>query len=182
MGRFDDLRDENGEPLVAPRHGDTGMVSLVVLSNIYVELTEDALRTRLDRVFPGRFLPPRDDHSFVVDNDADGAQFMIKSLVAGAAGLFMLNSVPGPYALFSDFLDHIADPALHAVAEAQECWLSVDLINSWTSEDEAWRFIGYALAELAPADAAALVHPGRSTTIAFNGDVRRALANGERVL
>jgi hypothetical protein len=33
------------------------MVGWVILSNTWVELTEATLRARLDRVYPGEFLP-----------------------------------------------------------------------------------------------------------------------------
>lgn len=93
--------------------------------------------------------------------------------------MFHLYSVPGPYTVFSDFADHIEDAALRQLAEAQECWLSVDLIHKHTTEQEAYRFIGKVLAKLAPPDAAVLVHPSRLVTLRFDDDVRRRLASSE---
>ena len=157
------------------------MVSWVVLSNSYVGLTIDQLRAKLDEAFPGEFVPQRDQGSFVVDGAVEGAQFMIQSRVPNARGIFMLNNVPGPYTKFSDFAKFIEDPAVRRKARAQKSWLSIDLIiGKHTTEDEAYRFIGRALAVLAPRDAAYLVHPTRRIVITFDDDVRRRLASGEQ--
>jgi hypothetical protein len=158
-------------------HGHGDMVSWVVLSNSYVELTLDLLRESLDQLYPGQFLPPREQGNFVVDGNVPGVEFFIQSTLAGAAGTFFLYSVPGPYTEFSDFADHIEDASLRQFAEAQECWLSVDLIHKHTTEQEAYRFIGNVLAKLAPRDAAVLVHPSRLVTLRFDDHVRRRLAN-----
>ena len=56
-----------------------------------------------------------------------GAQFMIQSRVPGASGTFLLHNVPGPYSYFSDMVDHIPDASLREVAQAQGCWMSIDL-------------------------------------------------------
>jgi hypothetical protein len=156
-----------------------GMASLVVLSNTYVDLTLDTLRQRLDSLYPGEFLPPRNEGSFVVDGVVEGATFMIKSAVPGASGLYMLHSVPGPYTEFSNFDEFIDDPQLCEFAQSQTCWLSVDLMmRDSVPEQEAYRFIGSVLALFAPADAAALVHPTKSLTVRFDDDVRCRLAKG----
>src|SRR5437879_5359415 len=123
-------------------HGYGDMVSLVVLSNSFVELTLESLRESLDQIYPGHFLPPREQGSFVVEGNLPGGEFFIKSDVPGANGLFLLNTVPGPYTIFSDFADYIADPPLRRLAEDQTCWLSVDLAHELTTEQEAYRFIG----------------------------------------
>jgi hypothetical protein len=157
------------------------MISLVVLSNSYVELTLGTLREHLEQVYPGRFLPPREKGTFVVEGNIPDTPFLIQSDIPGAAGSFLLHSVPGPYTAFSDFAEHIGDASLRRLAQAQSCWLSVDLIHRNTTDAEAYRFIGSVLAELAPRDAAALVHPSRLLTIAFDDRVRRALANGGQV-
>jgi hypothetical protein len=164
-------------------HADSDhmMVSLVVLYDAYIELDLDALRQALDDVFPGEFLPPREQGSFVVDGTVPGATFMIKSAVQGAAGLFMLNNVPGPYTEFSDFADYINDPALRERAEALSCWLSIDLIHEIEDIEGAYRFIGKAIARLAPADSAFLVHPETYHHLVFNEDVRGRLADGRRL-
>ncbi len=155
------------------------MVSWVVLSNSYVALDADKLRARLDQAFPGAFVPQREEGSFVVEGTVEGAQFLIQSRVAGASGTFMLMSVPGPYTAFSDFARFIKERAVRRQARAQQSWLSIDLMAKHTTEDDAYRFIGRALAALAPRDAAYLVHPTRRIVIAFDDDVRRRLGSGE---
>jgi hypothetical protein len=183
----DDLHSLSGElsgslhaaPLQRP--GGAEMVSWVVLSHSYVELTADALRENLDQLYPGQFLPPREQGNFVVDGNVPGVEFLIQCGVPGAAGLFLLYSVPGPYTAFSDFADHIEDASLRELALAQECWLSVDLAHAHKTEADGYRFIGQVLAKLAPRDAAVLVHPSRLMTMRFDDEVRRKLAAGEQV-
>jgi hypothetical protein len=176
------LRDLFGRRKKAmPPRQRRDMISLVVLSNSYVELTLDTLREHLEQVYPGRFLPPREKGTFVVEGNIPDTPFFIQSDIPGAAGSFLLHSVPGPYTMFSDFAAHISDPSLRRLAQAQCCWLSVDLIHHDTTEGEAYRFIGRVLAELAPRDAAAVVHPSRLVTIAFDDEVRRKLANGGQI-
>ncbi len=161
-------------------NADGHMISWVVLSNSYVALDADKLRAKLDEAFPGEFVPQRDQGSFVVDGAVEGAQFLIQSRVPNAAGTFMLTSVPGPYTRFSDFAKHIKDKATRQAAQAQRNWMSVDLIAMHTTENDAYRFIGRALAVLAPHNAAYLVHPTRRVILAFDDDVRRRLASGEQ--
>jgi hypothetical protein len=175
MLRWEDFSDEPKPP---PLH-DRGMISLVVLSNSYVELTLDILRARLDEIFPGHFLPARDEGSFVIEGSVPETEFFIKSVVPGANGMFMLWSVPGPYTCFSDFAEEINDPVLRQLAEEQEYWMSVDLVHDGTTEAEAYRFIGSVLAALAPPDSAVLVHAGKLESIRFNDEVRRRLASGD---
>jgi hypothetical protein len=163
------------------RARDREMISLVVLSNSYVELTLDVLREQLDQIYPGYFLPPRERGTFVVEGSVDSAEFLIQSDIPGAAGMFLLHSVPGPFSAVSNFAAHIADASLRQLAEAQTCWLSVLLMHRDVSPQEAYRFIGSVLAQLAPADAAALVHPSRLITVAFDDQVRRELASGGQV-
>jgi hypothetical protein len=174
-------RDERDHAQAEDRN-DREMISLVVLSGSYVEITLDSLRESMEETFPGSFLPPRDQGTFIVDGPVPGVQFLIQSDIPGAAGMFMLQSVPGPYTEFSDFAEHIADASLRRLAEAQSCWLSIDLLHLYTSEQDAYRFIGRALARLAPPDAAALVQPARPVTVAFNDQVRSALASGDNLL
>jgi hypothetical protein len=157
---------------------DSEMMSLVVLSKSHVELTLDTLRDGLDQIYPGQFLPPREQGNFVMDGSVPGAEFLIQSSISGASGMFLLHNVPGPYTEFSNFADHIADASLRQLAEQQTCWLSVDLIRQYNSEEDAYRLIGSVLAKFSPRDAAALVHPSRLVTIGFNDDVRRQLASG----
>jgi hypothetical protein len=91
----------------------------------------------------------------------------------------MLLSVPGPYTDFSGFARFITDPALRRKAEAQHCWLSVDLISKITSDEDAYRFIDATLAKLAPSDAAVLVKPDDNSTMLFDEEVRGRLASGQ---
>jgi hypothetical protein len=152
------------------------MIGWVVLSNTDVEFTVDAVRATLDQLYPGQFLPAN-DRNWAVAGVFDG-QFMIQSNVTGAAGMFMLQDMPGPYTMFSDFAEAITDPALRALAVAQQSWLAVDTIHVHTTEAEAYRLIGALLAKLAPPDAAVLVHPSKPIVMRFDGDVRRRLADG----
>jgi hypothetical protein len=156
------------------------MVSWVVLSSTHVRLNVNRLRERLDEVYPGYFLPPRERGTFVLDGTVPG-QFMIQSAIPNASGMFFLQSVPGPYTDVSDFAAAIDDRAVRRHAMAQRAWLSVDLIARHTTDEDAYRFIGRVLAKLAPADAAFLVDPEKRTTTLFDDEVRRRLANGEMV-
>jgi len=157
---------------------DRAMVSLVVLYDTYLELSLESLRQALDQEFPGEFLPPREFGNFVVDGAVPGSTFMILSAIPEASGMFMLNNVPGPYTEFSYFAEYISDDVLRERATAQNCWLSIDLINLTTSIEDAYRFIGKVLARLAPDDAAFLVHPETYCSIVFDNDVRARLAGG----
>jgi hypothetical protein len=156
------------------------MISWVVLSNSHIDLNVGSLRAKLDEVYPGKFLPPG-ERDFVIDGPTPG-QFFIKSTIPGAAGMFLLFSVPGPYTEFSDFAEFIRDADLLREVEAQCCWLSIDLIGPVRTDDDAWRFIEQVLAKLAPSDAAFLVHPEKRITLPFNEDVRGRFAKGERIL
>jgi len=171
---------QNSNGAASPSVGRREMISWVVLSNTYADLKVDSLREKLDEVYPGQFLPPR-DKNFVIDGPTPG-QFFIKSNIAGAAGMFMVISVPASYTEFSDFADVIADPALLRNVKAQCCWLSVDLVHRLTTDADAYRFIEQVLAKLAPQDAAFLVHPEKRITMPFNDDIRRRLANGAQIL
>jgi hypothetical protein len=171
---------QNSNGAASPSVGRREMISWVVLSKTYVDLNVGSLREKLDEVYPGQFLPPR-DKNFVIDGPTPG-QFFIKSNIAGAAGMFMLISVPASYTEFSDFAEVIADPTLLSNVKAQCCWLSVDLVHRLTTDEDAYRFIEQVLAKLAPPDAAFLVHPEKRTTIPFDNDIRRRLANGAQIL
>jgi hypothetical protein len=160
---------------------EEGMVSGVVLANTYLDLTLELVRAKLDEVFPGEFLPPRDQGNFVVDGAAPG-QFFINAHMPGAAGMFFLNNVPGPYGEFSNFAHAIADASMRRDAAAQRCWLSVDLIHKASNHEKAYRFIERVLAKFAPADAAFLVHPSKLITLRFDDDLRVRLAKAEGIL
>jgi hypothetical protein len=157
------------------------MIALVVLANTFVDLTFDSIRAKLNEIFPGEFLPPREIGSFVIEGPTPGG-FFIKSNLAGATGLFLLHNVPEPYWKFSDFAKVIADPTIRKKAMAQRCWLSVDRIGRHGGEEDGYRFIEQVLAKLAPADAAFLVHPSKLITIPFDDELRARLARAERIL
>jgi hypothetical protein len=161
----------------ARQEPEPDMIGWVVLSNADVALTVDSVRATLDALYPGQFLPTN-DRNFVVEGGVPDSQFMIQSNVAGAAGMFMLHSVPGPYTQFSDFAETITEPGLRDLAIAQQAWLAVDAIHVHTTETEAYRLIGALLAKLAPPEAAVLVHPSKPIVMRFNGDVRSRLASG----
>ena len=161
----------------AQQDAEPNMIGWVVLSDTDVELTVDLVRVTLDALYPGQFLPAN-DRTFVIEGAVPDSQFMIQSNVAGAAGMFMLTTVPGSYTAFSDFAEAITDPGLRALAVAQQAWLAVDAMHVHTTEAEAYRLIGAVLAKLAPPDAAVLVHPSKSIVMRFDSDVRSRLASG----
>ena len=160
-----------------PPEAEPAMISWVVLSDTCLDPTVESVRAMLDALYPGQFLPANDRNWVVAGVDPD-SQFMIQSNVAGAAGMFMLQAVPGPYTMFSDFAEAITDPDLRALALAQQAWLSVDAMHVHTTEAEAYRLIGSLLAKLAPPDAAVLVHPSKPIVMRFDDEVRTRLANG----
>jgi hypothetical protein len=154
------------------------MISLVVLSNSCVDLDVRSLSKALDEIYPGKFVPLEQQANFVVGGRNPG-QFLVKSTIPGAKGMFMVLSVPAPYTEFSDFAQFISDASLRRKAEAQQCWLSIDLIHMFANKDEAYRFIAVALAKLAPADAAVLVKPETNAAILFTPQLRSQLAAGQ---
>jgi hypothetical protein len=161
-----------------PHRPERASHGLVALFNSPLKLTLDDLRAHLDAIYPGQFLPPRDRGNFAVDGQMRGTQFMIQSNLPAAGGLFVLQNVQTPYTQLSSYAEHIEDWALRDMAEKQSCWLSVELLRHYTSEDDSYRFIGSVIARLAPRDTAALVHPANLTTIAFTAHVRRELSSG----
>jgi hypothetical protein len=154
------------------------MIGWVILCTTRVELTEDTLRAQLDRIYPGEFLPSRQLGTFVVAGPVVSSQFLIKSAISGATGIFILQTVPRPYTAFSPFAKHMRDPALRRLAVAQRAWLGLELVGDG-NEAEAYRFIGKVLGTLAPEDAAVLVHPSRFVAYPFDAETRRKLSNGE---
>lgn len=163
-----------------PPESDHEMISLVVLYRDYVDLTLEQLCEHLDAVFPGAFLPPG-DINFVVEGAVPDVTFMIKSIVQGAAGLFMLHNIPAPYTEFSNILEIVDDPVLRETIAATTAWMSIDLVSAFGSNEDAWRFIGRMLARIAPTDAVFLLHPDSGGVIAFDDDIRRALAEGREM-
>jgi hypothetical protein len=157
------------------------VVSRVLLTNTFVDLNVDSLRQRLEELYPGQFMPPHIKGSFVVKGRTLG-QFVIQSNVAGASGVFLLNSASRPYRDFSTFTDAIADGPLRRKVEAQCCWLSVDLAFDIPNKAAAYRFIEQVLAKLAPPDAAFLVDPQKHITVVFDDELRRRFAGGEIIL
>ena len=169
-----------GASKTAAQQPSREMISWVVLFDSDVEFTEDELRAELDRLWPGEFLPQRDNGSFVVGGAPPGIGFMIQSRVPGASGVFMLHNYPLPYSGFSDMVDRIADASLRKIAQRQSGWMSIDLFAQ-SDATEAYKFIGAVLARLAPPDAAVLVHPSRGTAVPFTDGVRRKLAENGQV-
>jgi hypothetical protein len=161
----------------APEEPEPDMISWVVLSNTCLDPTVESMRATLDQLYPGQFLPANDSN-FVIEGPEPEWQFMIQSNVDGAAGMFMLQAVPGPYTMFSDFAEVITEPELRTLAVAQRAWLSVDAMHVHTTEAEAYRLIGSLLAKLAPPDAAVLVHPSKPIAMRFDDDIRKQLADG----
>jgi hypothetical protein len=162
-----------------PSHGGDEMVSLVVLSQSAPELTLDSVRSALDAVFPGQFLPPREEDNFVIDGPVPGATYMIQCTVPDASGMFMLRNVPGPYSECSDFPSRLTG-SIRELALGQQCWMSVDAVLTHGTDEDAYRFIGRVLAQFAPPDSAVLLHPSRMVATAFNDTVRRQLSAGEQ--
>jgi hypothetical protein len=177
MGLLDRLFGRKDSEPQKPQHGERDMVSLVALSQSCPDLTLESVRATLDALFPGQFLPPREEGNFVIDGSVPGAIYMIQCTIDGASGLFTLHNVAGPYSEFSNFPDHLSDP-LRAIALRQSCWMSIDLTHAYGSEEDAYHFIGPVLAQLAPTDAAVLLHPTKMTAVEFTGNVRRQLASG----
>jgi hypothetical protein len=160
-----------------PREAEADMIGWVVLSNTYVGLTVDSLRATLDALYPSAFLPPG-ERNFVIEGSVPDSQFLIQSNVAGAAGMFLLHTVPGPYTEFSDFAESITDPSLRTLAVSQQAWLAIDNMHVHTTKADAYRLIGAVLAKLAPPDAAVLVHPSKPIAMRFDDDVRSRLSSG----
>jgi hypothetical protein len=113
-----------------------------------------------------------------VEGPVAGTQFLIHSAVAGATGMFLLQSVPGPYTEFSPFAHHIRDAALRRNALAQQAWLAIDQVGG-DNEADAYRFIGKVLADLAPGDATVLVHPERLVSYPLDTEMRLKLSKAE---
>jgi hypothetical protein len=179
MKIFSSLFGQTRSPILYPRKQEK--IGLVALSRSCREFTLDELSAEMETAFPGHFLPLRAEGSFVVGDAADFPQFLIKSAIPGMGGLCMLQSVPTPYTLFSDFANHIEDTVLRRLAEAQPSWLALDPISQWSSDEGCYRFLAKALARLAPDDAAVLVHPWRSQSVPLTSDMRRRLQQGDWV-
>jgi hypothetical protein len=154
------------------------MVSLVALLPEWRELHLEEVRKTLDALFPGAFLPPREQGNFVIDGPVPGASFLIQCNVPEHAGMFLMHNVPGPYSEFSELLSHLASSELRELAAKQPCWMSLDLMHRHTTDEDGYRFVSAALAKLAPPETALLVHPSRYLAVAFTPEVRRTLASG----
>src|SRR5215472_16820779 len=154
------------------------MISWVVLSKTRAELTLDSLRVQLERLYPGRFLPPQDRRNFVIDGASPRAQFLIQASIAGSVGLYMLENVAANEEEFSDFAANVSDEALRKSILEHEARLSVDLIEAAPDQD-CHSFIGKVIAALAPADSTVLVDPDRQRAIRFDAELRGQLMRGE---
>lgn len=157
------------------------MVMLVALSNSHVPLSPEDVRGELKAIYPRHFLTTGDDGSFVVEGQQPRMDAIVKSLVPGASGFFMIHSQPCPYADLSKLPSRIPDPALRQLACAQKSWVSVELVHTWASPDDARRFVARAMACLAPPDTAVLIEPRSGSAVAFDGAVRTRLAAGDMV-
>jgi hypothetical protein len=165
-------------PPPSQRHGGGDMVSLVALLPSWQELTVDEVRESLDALFPGAFLPPREEGNFVIEGPVPGTSYLIQCTVPEHTGMFLMHNVPGPYSEFSDYLTRLVDPVLRELAAKQPCWMSVDLMHRHTTHEDGYRFVSAALAKLAPSDTAVLLHPSRYVAVPFTVGVRRTLASG----
>ena len=161
------------------RHAAPGMLSLVALCPTWSRLEVGEVRDALDSLFPGSFLPPREEGNFVVEGPAPGSSVLVQCSAPGHSGTFHVYHVAGPYGDFSEFLLHIEDPNVRKLAEAQPCWFSVDVLHRHASDDEALRFICVALAKLAPSDATFVVHPTLYLVNALSPESRQVLASGK---
>ena len=129
-------------------------------------------------MFPGEYLPARSEGNFVVEGFAEGASYMVQCTIPKYAGMFQINNVPSPYSAFSDYLRHIKDPETRRLADSQGCWLSVDLMHKYETNEDAYRFISLALGKLAPEDTTLLVHPSRNQIAKFTRELRATLVTG----
>jgi hypothetical protein len=157
----------------APAEASPVMVSLVALLRQAVRLDRAALEQKLDAVFPGQFVP-QNENSFVVDGP-DPTQFMAKSLVASHSGLFFVICRPEAYVDVSSFALNDRDPRLQDLLRQHNAWLSVDQVAPIGGTEDAYRFIGRALAKLAPDDSVALVHPQTNAMVPFDSETRAKL-------
>lgn len=161
-----------------PRHAAPGMISLVALCPRWSRLDVGEVRENLDALFPGSFLPPKEEANFVVEGPVPGSSVFVQCSVPAHSGAFLIYHVAGPYSDVSEFLAHVEDSDLRDLAVSQPCWFSVDLLRHHDSVDAAKRFISVALANLAPPDASLIVHPTRFQVARFSWENRQLLASG----
>lgn len=156
--------------------GPNQPVSLVLLLRTPIRLSAGQLRERLAALYPGHFLAHAGgaNDSFVIDTERPEIH-MIKSLVPGASGMFFYHAVEKPYTGFSRFLRKIEDSSLRRAAASATSWASIDLIGPVTTRADAYRLIGQALADIAPLDTVAIVHPHTEITRPFSEEARAAL-------
>lgn len=157
------------------------MVMLVALSTSHTSLSAEGVRAALKTIYPRHFLSTGDDGSFVTEGPQLHMDAIVKSLVPGASGFFMIHSLPFPYADQSKLPGRIPDPALRQLACKQTSWMSVELVHTWAGADDARRFVARAMACLAPPDTAVLICPGSGTAVAFDAAVRTRLSAGDMV-
>ena len=106
--------------------------------------------------------------------------FAIQCMVDGYAGFYIVNSVPGPYSAFSDFLAAVEDPEVKRLASEQSCWFSIDSVRAYATA-RMRTFIALLLSVIAPSDSSILVHPARGIARKFTPEVWRQLAAGDNV-
>jgi hypothetical protein len=125
-----------------------------------IEASADALTASLDALFPGHFLPKRDEGSFVISGTIS-QEFVVFSKVPGHDGVFLLHCY-----------DRAADPDV-AAEPPDDAYRSALSIAAMGGDDEpALRFIGSVLAHLTPRDPAYLINLETEEFIRFDDDVR----------
>jgi len=67
------------------------------------------------------------------------------------------------------------DQRLQDLVRNHKAWISVDLIAPIGATEDAYRFIGKALAKMAPEDSVALVHPQTNAMVPFDSETRSKL-------
>jgi len=150
---------------------------LAVLSQTYVSLTVESLRSTLDFLYPAQFPLSEITENKVRDGFFEG-MLLIECVIPGAQGWYVVYSLSAVHAVPVDFAAYVEDDALRAVTEAQEFSLEVGLVSIHGVEEEAYNFIGKVLAALAPPDSAVLIHPSLYSVVPFTSDVRKRLASG----
>lgn len=155
------------------------MISLVALSPSWVEYSLEEMQHQLASMFLGDFTSAQSQSNWVAEGLSGKGSFAIQCMVEGYAGLYIVNSSPGPYSAFSDFLASIEDPDLKKLAAEQPCWLSVDSVRSYSTDADAYRFVALLLSAIAPDDTRVLVDPSRGLAREFTPEIRRQLAAGD---
>ncbi len=152
-------------------------VSIVALLARPRVLEEEFLRQAVERAWDVSF--PRDD--------ADATEFVVAGgesapgMIKTADCCFLLNTIPHPY-LDPDALqaaEGLLEKRLRHALASHRAWISVDQIDAIPMpEDQAYRRIGWLLAELLDDDALALLHPATEQAVCWDSDSHLALLRG----